>query len=151
MNSLENELVGALIGFGATVTDAMNAEPGFIPCGNPAAMVSKGLLLINSDASEEALTKQVALTKNFIAHVSEHHGGTPHPVADATTLNAEQLALLDELKTVAASMQKVEEHHPEVFNWVYRSLASLEPNSSEDFAKLSGRAEKMKAHAASLA
>lgn len=151
MTPLKTTLTGSLIGFGGTVTHAMNEIEGFVPCGNPAAMVTKGLVLLGSEADDALFQKQITITQNFIEHVSDHRGVPAHAVADASALMPEQNALLDDLVEVARAMESVDEHHPEVFEWVYRSLASLEPGSTESFSELAARGDEVKQHARDLA
>ncbi len=48
MSNSRDELTGALIGLGATITEAMNEIEGFIPCGNPATITNAGLVVLKT-------------------------------------------------------------------------------------------------------
>ena len=43
MNEIQNELAGATVALGATITAAMDDAPGFVPCGTPAQVVLDAL------------------------------------------------------------------------------------------------------------
>lgn len=132
MNNSRDELTGALVGLGATITEAMNEIEGFIPCGNPATITNAGLVILKNPTSEEKLAHQTEATKAFIEHVSEHRGVTAHDVADVSSFNGAKTELLSALSTVAMQLQTIEEHQPEIMEWVYRSLASLEQESNAE-------------------
>ena len=85
MSNSRDELTGALVGLGATITEAMNEIEGFIPCGNPATITNAGLVILKNPTSEEKLVHQTEATKTFIEHVSEHRGVTAHDVADVSS------------------------------------------------------------------
>lgn len=126
MDNSRDTLAGALIGLGATITEAMNNIEGFVPCGNPARITNSGLIVLKSYASEEELASQIKTTEAFIEHVSEHRGVSAHPIADVSDLSETKSQLLSALSAVAMSLQAFEDHQPEIMDWVYRSLASLE-------------------------
>lgn len=75
-------LVSELAGLGATMTSAMNADPGFMPCGHAFGVVADGLAAAASstDVAElEALTQAV---RERSAHVAAHRGVSQGDAAD---------------------------------------------------------------------
>lgn len=126
MSNSREELTGALVGLGATITEAMNEIEGFVPCGNPAAVTNSGLIMLKSYASEEEIAQQTHAIEAFIDHVSEHRGVTAHEVANTSAFVVVKTELLSALSATALSLQAVDDHQPEIMEWVYRSLASLE-------------------------
>ena len=57
MNEIQNELAGATVALGATITAAMDDAPGFVPCGTPAQVVLDALLGFAASANAETLSQ----------------------------------------------------------------------------------------------
>lgn len=141
MSEVKNELRGALVGLGATITEAMNKEEGFVPCGHPAAAVNDAIEALTSNASDEALAQHAATVKNFIEHVSGNHDVEPHDVADVTKFSDVKQELSAKLHEVSAKLNATGEHMPEVSDWIYRSLAALEEKGDDGAAVMLSKVE----------
>ena len=134
---LEDELLGALVGVGTTVTRAMDEVPGFVPCGKPAGIVMDGLLAASpaSGAEEGALVDRIALTRDFIAHVSDHRGVAAGEEYDFSALRAAdpaernlKLMLLFGLQAIAAYARPAlgaSGEFREIAAFLFRSLALI--------------------------
>ena len=70
MNAQNAQLAGALVGLGATITQAMDEIEDFVPCGHPATVVIDGLSSLNdrltddqrNDHSQQAEHKIIAIS-----------------------------------------------------------------------------------------
>lgn len=103
MSDSKKQLAGAVVALGATITEAMDAVPGFVPCGTPAQVIVDAIrTYADGDDAAAAGTAQDVL--GFVQHVSEHRGVTAH-----------QAASLDPART----------------EWMYRSLGALEAGSAK--------------------
>lgn len=128
MNTKQNEatqnLINAVIGLGATISEAMDNDSSFVPCGKPAAVVNKALELATTNTPDEALIQHTQAVNAFTQHVSEHRGVSAHNV-QLTTFSEEQQKLFETTAKRALEVQKSEEHQPEIMAQIYRNLASL--------------------------
>ena len=65
MNEIQNELAGAAVALGATITAAMDDAPGFVPCGTPAQVVIDAL--VAAGAAEPAASLPFAMLTGYWA------------------------------------------------------------------------------------
>lgn len=130
MNEIQNELAGATVALGATITAAMDDAPGFVPCGTPAQVVLDALNAAGTAEPETDLPQRVAQVRGFVEHVSGHRGVPAHTGTDVATLSPAGKQLLDALLGFAASAN-AETLSPEDTSWLYRSLAALETGNDE--------------------
>lgn len=130
MNEMQNELAGATVALGATITAAMDDVPGFVPCGTPAQVVLDALVAAGAAEPATDLAQRVAQVRGFVEHVSGHRGVPAHAGTDVTALSPVGKQLLDALFSFAASAN-AESLSPDATSWLYRSLAALEGNDDE--------------------
>lgn len=130
MNEMQNELAGATVALGATITAAMDDVPGFVPCGTPAQVVLDALVAAGAAEPATDLAQRVAQVRGFVEHVSGHRGVPAHAGTDITALSPVGKQLLDALFSFAASAN-AESLSPDATSWLYRSLAALEGNDDE--------------------
>lgn len=119
----KQQLVNALAGLGATITEAMDVIEGFVPCGHPALTVSNALVALNAD-DDVALAQQLETVKGFIDHVSENRGVTAHHDA-SVELTGSKANLFAAIREVGTLMQTAGVKNTQVNEWVYRSLGAL--------------------------
>ena len=130
MNEIQNELAGAAVALGATITAAMDDTPGFVPCGTPAQVVIDALVAAGAAEPAASLPQQVAQVRGFVEHVSGHRGVPAHAGTDVTALSPAGKQLLDALLAFAASAN-AETLSADATSWLYRSLAALETGDGE--------------------
>lgn len=120
MSTAQDKLAGALVALGATITDAMDAAPGFVPCGTPSQVIIDALNTYAA-ADDAAITQTTPSILAFVEHVSDHRGVTAHEPAAVSGDEAEPfkqvLAFAAEADPSAVTPDKAE--------WLYRALASL--------------------------
>ena len=87
MNEIQNELAGATVALGATITAAMDDAPGFVPCGTPAQVVLDALNAAGSAEPEADLPQHVAQVRGFVEHISGHRGVPAHVGTDVAALS----------------------------------------------------------------
>lgn len=122
MSSLQRDLLAQLIALGATISAAMDAEPGFMPCGTPTQVIVDALgVYAQETPAEDDLAAQIKITHNLCEHVGDHRGVEVHQSAQNLELSDAQQQLVRELIELAA--QGVE---PASAERLYRGLASLE-------------------------
>ncbi len=63
MSDQKKQLAGAVIALGATITDAMDDVPGFVPCGTPAQVILDAISTYTN--ADDAAAEQV--TPNIVA------------------------------------------------------------------------------------
>ena len=119
----KQQLVNALVGLGATITEAMDVIEGFVPCGHPALTVSNAFVALDAD-DDAALAQQLEIVEGFIDHVSENRGVTAHHDV-FVELAGPKADLLTAIREVGALMQTAGVKNTQVNEWVYRSLAAL--------------------------
>ena len=124
----KQQLVNALVGLGATITEAMDVIEGFVPCGHPALTVSNALVALDAD-DDAALAQQLETVEGFIDHVSENRGVTAHHDV-LVELVGPKASLLAAIREAGALMQTAGVKNTQVNEWVYRSLATL--NDSDE-------------------
>lgn len=130
----KQQLVNALVGLGATITEAMDVIEGFVPCGHPALTVSNALVSLGTD-DDAALAQQLETVKGFIDHVSENRGVAAHHDL-FVELVGPKADLLAAIRGVGALMQTAGVKNTQVNEWVYRSLAALNDSDEKAAEKL---------------
>lgn len=130
----KQQLVNALVGLGATITEAMDVIEGFVPCGHPALTVSNALVSLGTD-DDAALAQQLETVKGFIDHVSENRGVTAHHDA-SVELTGSKANLFAAIREVGTLMQTAGVKNTQVNEWVYRSLAALNDSDEKAAEKL---------------
>ena len=130
----KQQLVNALVGLGATITEAMDVIEGFVPCEHPALTVSNALVALDAD-DDAGLTQQLETVEGFIDHVSENRGVTAHHDA-FVELAGPKADLLAAIREVGALMQTAGVKNTQVNEWVYRSLAALNDSDEKAADKL---------------
>ena len=130
----KEQLVDALVGLGATITEAMDVIEGFVPCGHPALTVSNALVSLGTD-DDAALAQQLETVEGFIDHVSENRGVAAHHdlFVELVGPKAELFAAIREVGTL---MQTAGVKNTQVNEWVYRSLAALNDSDEKAAEKL---------------
>ena len=130
----KQQLVNALVGLGATITEAMDVIEGFVPCGHPALTVSNALVALDTD-DDAALAQQLETVDGFIDHVSENRGVPAHHDL-FVELVGPKANLLAAIREVDALMQTAGVKNTQVNEWVYRSLAALNDSDEKAAEKL---------------
>ena len=130
----KEQLVDALVGLGATITEAMDVIEGFVPCGHPALTVSNALVALDTE-DDAALAQQLETVEGFIDHVSENRGVTAHHdlFVELVGPKADLFAAIREVGTL---MQTAGVKNTKVNEWVYRSLAALNDSDEKAADKL---------------
>ena len=130
----KEQLVDALVGLGATITEAMDVIEGFVPCGHPALTVSNALVALDTE-DDAALAQQLETVEGFIDHVSENRGVTAHHdlFVELVGPKADLFAAIREVGTL---MQTAGVKNTKVNEWVYRSLAALNDSDEKAAEKL---------------
>ena len=130
----KEQLVDALVGLGATITEAMDVIEGFVPCGHPALTVSNALVALDTE-DDAALAQQLETVEGFIDHVSENRGVTAHHDA-SVELTGSKANLFAAIREVGTLMQTAGVKNTQVNEWVYRSLAALNDSDEKAAEKL---------------
>ena len=130
----KEQLVDALVGLGATITEAMDVIEGFVPCGHPALTVSNALVALDTE-DDAALAQQLETVEGFIDHVSENRGVAAHHDL-FVELVGPKADLFAAIREVGALMQTAGVKNTQVNEWVYRSLAALNDSGEKAAEKL---------------
>ena len=129
MSDSKKQLAGAVVALGATITEAMDAVPGFVPCGTPAQVIVDAIrTYADGDDAAAAGTAQDVL--GFVQHVNEHRGVTAHQLTDVDALSAEQSQLAQKVIDIATSAE-APSRDPARTEWMYRALGALEAGSAK--------------------
>ena len=72
--ALRGQLVAELVGLGSTMCAAMDAMPGFVPCGHAFGVVIEGLAASAASTSAAELAAVTADVRGRSEHVSDHRG-----------------------------------------------------------------------------
>lgn len=150
MNAQNAQLAGALVGLGATITQAMDEIEDFVPCGHPASVVIDGLAALDSSLSDEQRTERVSSVTDLIDHVSEKRGVPAHGIADVLELGGIKTRLLDELKYLAIAVKPKGSRDEGLNAWIYRSLAAIEREGNLEAAERMAEVRVIKAAAEAL-
>lgn len=74
VQGLRDQLMAELCGLGATMTAAMAAQPGFVPCEHAFGVVIEGLEAAVSSSDESRLSEVAEDVRARSEHVSAHRG-----------------------------------------------------------------------------
>ena len=135
MTDEQLELAGATVGLGATISAAMDAAPGFVPCGTPAEVVIGALREAGSAEPPADIAAGIQKVRGLTGHVSEHCGVPAHEGTDVAAVSEAGKGLLDELLGFAAASDAAA-LGPDDAAWLYRSLAALESGDDARAAEL---------------
>lgn len=129
MSDPKKQLAGAVVALGATITEAMDAVPGFVPCGTPAQVIVDAIRTY-ADGDDASATGTAQDVLGFVQHVSEHRGVTAHQAADVDALSPEQSQLAQKVVALATSAEAAP-LDPARTEWMYRALGALEPGNAK--------------------
>lgn len=125
---LRDQLMAELCGLGATMTAAMAAQPGFVPCEHAFGMVIEGLEATVSSSDESCLSEVAEDVRARSEHVSAHRGvpmGTAQIPAPATPEAALLLAALRGIAADAACAMRLGRMDQDVDVFLVNALAAL--------------------------
>lgn len=125
---LRDQLMAELCGLGATMTAAMAAQPGFVPCEHAFGMVIEGLEAAVSSSDESRLSEVAEDVRARSEHVSAHRGvpmGTAQMPAPATPEAALLLAALRGIAADAACAMRLGRMDQDVDVFLVNALAAL--------------------------
>lgn len=125
---LRDQLMAELCGLGATMTAAMAAQPGFVPCEHAFGVVIEGLEAAVSSSDESCLSEVAEDVRARSEHVSAHRGvpmGTAQMPAPATPEAALLLAALRGIAADAACAMRCGRMDQDVDVFLVNALAVL--------------------------
>lgn len=125
---LRDQLMAELCGLGATMTAAMAAQPGFVPCEHAFGVVIEGLEAAVSSSDESRLSEVAEDVRARSEHVSAHRGvpmGTAQMPAPATPEAALLLAALRGIAADAACAMRLGCMDQDVDVFLVNALATL--------------------------
>lgn len=125
---LRDQLMAELCGLGATMTAAMAAQPGFVPCEHAFGVVIEGLEAAVSSSDESRLSEVAEDVRARSEHVSAHRGvpmGTAQMPAPATPEAALLLAALRGIAADAACAMRLGRMDQDVDVFLVNALAVL--------------------------
>ena len=125
---LRDQLMAELCGLGATMTAAMAAQPGFVPCEHAFGVVIEGLEAAVSSSDESRLSEVAEDVRARSEHVSAHRGvpmGTAQMPAPATPEAALLLAALRGIAADAACAMRLGCMDQDVDVFLVNALAPL--------------------------
>lgn len=125
---LRDQLMAELCGLGATMTAAMAAQPGFVPCEHAFGVVIEGLEAAVSSSDESRLSEVAEDVRARNEHVSAHRGvpmGTAQMPAPATPEAALLLAALRGIAADAACAMRLGRMDQDVDIFLVNALAAL--------------------------
>lgn len=125
---LRDQLMAELCGLGATMTAAMAAQPGFVPCEHAFGVVIEGLEAAVSSSDESRLSEVAEDVRARSEHVSAHRGvpmGTARMPAPATPEAALLLAALRGIAADAACAMRLGRMDQDVDVFLVNALAAL--------------------------
>lgn len=128
VQSLRDQLMAELCGLGATMTAAMAAQPGFVPCEHAFGVVIEGLEAAVSSSDESRLSEVAEDVRARSEHVSAHRGvpmGTAQMPAPATPEAALLLAALCGIAADAACAMRCGRMDQDVDVFLVNALAAL--------------------------
>lgn len=128
VQGLRDQLMAELCGLGATMTAAMAAQPGFVPCGHAFGVVIEGLEAAVSSSDESRLSEVAEDVRARSEHVSAHRGvpmGTAQIPAPATPEAALLLAALCGIAADAACAMRCGRMDQDVDVFLVNALAAL--------------------------
>ena len=95
-------LLAELCGLGATMSAAMEAVPGFVPCGHAFGVVVEGLCAASACGDAAQLDELAADVRARSEHVSAHRGVAQGAVALAAPQSPEAALLLAAVRGIAS-------------------------------------------------
>lgn len=125
---LRDQLMAELCGLGATMTAAMAAQPGFVPCEHAFGVVIEGLEAAVSSSDESRLSEVAEDVRARSEHVSAHRGvpmGTAQMPAPATPEAALLLTALRGIAADAACAMRLGRMDQDVDVFLVNALAAL--------------------------
>ena len=125
---LRDQLMAELCGLGVTMTAAMAAQPGFVPCEHAFGVVIEGLEAAVSSSDESCLSEGAEDVRARSEHVSTHRGGpmgTAQMPAPATPEAALLLAALRGIAVDAARAMRCGHMDQDVDVFMVNALAAL--------------------------
>ena len=125
---LRDQLMAELCGLGATMTAAMAAQPGFVPCEHAFGVVIEGLEAAVSSSDESCLSEVAEDVRARSEHVSAHRGvpmGTAQMPAPATPEAALLLAALRGIAADAVCAMRLGRMDQDVDVFLVNALAAL--------------------------
>lgn len=128
VQGLRDQLMAELCGLGATMTVAMAAQPGFVPCEHAFGVVIEGLEAAVSSSDESRLSEVAEDVRARSEHVSAHRGvpmGTAQIPAPATPEAALLLAALCGIAADAACAMRCGRMDQDVDVFLVNALAAL--------------------------
>lgn len=128
VQGLRDQLMAELCGLGATMTAAMVAQPGFVPCEHAFGVVIEGLEAAVSSSDESCLSEVAEDVRARSEHVSAHRGvpmGTAQMPAPATPEAALLLAALRGIAADAARAMRLGRMDQDVDVFMVNALAAL--------------------------
>ena len=128
VQGLRDQLMAELCGLGATMTAAMAAQPGFVPCEHAFGVVIEGLEAAVSSSDESRLSEVAEDVRARSEHVSAHRGvpmGTAQIPAPATPEAALLLAALCGIAADAACAMRCGRMDQDVDVFLINALAAL--------------------------
>ena len=128
VQGLRDQLMAELCGLGATMTAAMAAQPGFVPCEHAFGVVIEGLEAAVSSSDESRLSEVAEDVRARSEHVSAHRGvpmGTAQIPAPATPEAALLLAALCGIAADAACAMRCGRMAQDVDVFLGNALAAL--------------------------
>ena len=127
VQGLRDQLMAELCGLGATMTAAMAAQPGFVPCEHAFGVVIEGLEAVSS-SDESRLSEVAEDVRARSEHVSAHRGvpmGTAQIPAPAAPEAALLLAALCGIAADAACAMRCGRMDQDVDVFLVNALAAL--------------------------
>ena len=128
VQGLRDQLMAELCGLGATMTAAMAAQPGFVPCEHAFGVVIEGLEAAVSSSDESRLSEVAEDVRARSEHVSAHRGvpmGTAQIPVPATPEAALLLAALCGIAADAACAMRCGRMDQDVDVFLVNALAAL--------------------------
>lgn len=128
VQGLRDQLMAELCGLGATMTAAMAAQPGFVPCEHAFGVVIEGLEAAVSSSDESRLSEVAEDVRARSEHVSAHRGvpmGTAQMPDPATPEAALLLAALCGIAADAACAMRYGRMDQDVDVFLVNALAAL--------------------------
>ena len=128
VQGLRGQLMAELCGLGATMTAAMVAQPGFVPCEHAFGVVIEGLEAAVSSSDGSRLSEVAEDVRARSEHVSAHRGvpmGTAQIPAPATPEAALLLAALCGIAADAACAMRCGRMDQDVDVFLVNALAAL--------------------------
>lgn len=128
VQGLRDQLMAELCGLGATMTAAMAAQPGFVPCEHAFGVVIEGLEAAVSSSDESRLSEVAEDVRARSEHVSAHRGvpmGTAQIPVPAAPEAALLLAALCGIAADAACAMRCGRMDQDVDVFLVNALAAL--------------------------